>query len=110
MHVNTDCNLMPESYASAHYKFLNTEPTVTVIGYERTVYITPEGNRTVELCARMFSPPGGTSRDIVISATTRDGTAGTIHYQSLICLYTGTTIHSPTQWLAKIMLQLSECL
>ena len=77
MHVNTDCNLMPESYASTHYKFLNTERTV--IGYERTVYTTPEGNRIVELCARVFSPPGGTPRDIVISATTRDGTAGTIH-------------------------------
>ena len=65
--------------------FLNTEPTV--IGYERTVYITPEGNRTVELCARVFSPAGGSPRDIVISATTRDGTAGTTH-QSLIYLYT----------------------
>ena len=88
MHVNTDCNLIPESYASAQYKFLNTERTV--IGYERTVYTTPEGNRTVELCARVFSPACGSPRDIEISATTQNGTAGTIH-QSLICLYCTTT-------------------
>ena len=91
--------------------FLNTERTI--IGYERTVYITPEENRTVELCARVFSPAGGSPRDIVISATTRDGTAGTTHYQSLICLCTAlppNSIHPPTQWLAKIILQLSECL
>ena len=88
--------------------FLNIEPTV--IGYERTVYITPEGNRTVELCARVFSPAGGSPRDIVISATMRDGTAGTTH-QSLICLYTAlrpAPIHPPTQRLAVIMLRLMK--
>ena len=57
-------------------QFLNT--VRTVIGYERTVYTTTESNGYVELCARVFSPSGGTPRDIVISATTRDGTAGTI--------------------------------
>ena len=64
-------------------QFLNTEPTV--IGYEMTVYNTTEGSGTVELCAVVFSPPGGAPRDIVISATTRDGSAGDI--DQLICLH-----------------------
>ena len=43
-----------------------------LIGYKRTVYTAMESHKTVELCAHVFSPAGGSRRDIVISATTHD--------------------------------------
>ena len=46
------------------------------VGYERTVYTTTEGQGMVELCAVVISHPGGAPGAFTISATTRDGTAG----------------------------------
>ena len=46
------------------------------VGYEMTVYTTTEGQGMVELCAVVTSHPGGAPRAFTISATTRDGTAG----------------------------------
>ena len=47
------------------------------VGYEFTLYTTNETVGEVELCAVIFQPPtGGAPRDFVISATTRNGTAG----------------------------------
>ena len=61
-----------------------TFPTEPIrVGYEFTVYTTPEGNTTsqgevrVQLCAVIFQPmSGGAPRDFAISSTTRDGSAG----------------------------------
>ena len=47
------------------------------MGYEMTVYTTTEGQGMVELCAVVTSHPGGSPRDFIIIANTRDGTAGT---------------------------------
>ena len=46
-----------------------------VVGYEKIVYITPEGMSYVELCAVVTSHDGA-PRPFIISATTQDGTAG----------------------------------
>ena len=59
------------------------------VGYERTVYTTNETHGVVELCAVVTSHPEGTPRAFVISATTRDGTAGSASaYFIGICIYT----------------------
>ena len=43
-----------------------------------TVYTTTETQASVTLCAIVTSHPGGAPRTFTISATTRDGTAGTV--------------------------------
>ena len=48
------------------------------VGYEMTVYTTAEGSTQVELCALITSPDRGAPRKFSISASTRDGTAGTM--------------------------------
>ena len=46
------------------------------MGYEFTVYTTPEGGMTVELCAIIYSPDSGAPVEVIVSASTRNGTAG----------------------------------
>ena len=46
------------------------------VGYEFTLYTTPEGVEIVELCVVIFQPPTRVApRDFVISTSTRDGSA-----------------------------------
>ena len=48
------------------------------VGYERTVYTTPEGQRFVTLCAIIYSPSIGIApQPFTISYTTANDTAGT---------------------------------
>ena len=58
------------------------------MGYEFTVYTTPEGNMTVELCAIIYSPDTGAPLEVIVSASTRDGYAGRMKCQILQILYT----------------------
>ena len=58
------------------------------------MYTTTEGQEMVELCAVVTSHPGGAPRAFTISATTRDGTAGSVHdmnmkyrYKSFLLYY-----------------------
>ena len=47
------------------------------VGYERTVYTTPESQRFVTLCAIIYSSSSGVApRPFAISYTTADDTAG----------------------------------
>ena len=47
------------------------------VGYERTVYTTPEGEMFVELCAIIYEPDTGVApQPFVISYATADDTAG----------------------------------
>ena len=49
------------------------------IGYERTVYTTPESQGLVALCAIIYAPSsGGAPRPFTISYTTANDTAGNI--------------------------------
>ena len=70
----------PEVQCTCDYTSVCTIPLLTdpiVVGYERTVYTTPEGARQVELCAVVTDPPtGGAPREFFLLATTEDGTAG----------------------------------
>jgi len=50
------------------------------VAYEQTVYTTTETQGTVELCAFVISHSGGAPEAFNITATTRDGTAGTRYY------------------------------
>ena len=51
------------------------------VGYERTVYTTPEGDVSVELCAIIYEPNTGVApRPFVISYSTENGTAGKCHH------------------------------
>ena len=55
------------------------------VGYERTVFTTPESQRFVRLCAILYAPSsGGAPRPFTISYTTENDTAG-IHVY--ICTY-----------------------
>ena len=46
------------------------------VGYEKTVYTTPEGDVEVELCVIIYQPPsGGAPRPFTISYSTEDDTA-----------------------------------
>ena len=46
------------------------------VGYEMTLYTTPEGDTEVELCVVIYEPPSGeTPRSFVLSYSTADGTA-----------------------------------
>ena len=63
------------------------------VGYERSVYITDEGQTDVELCAIIYEPPSGRAlRPFFIFATTTDGSAGTyvdrpfVRWQCRICI------------------------
>ena len=47
------------------------------VGYEFVVYITSEGDETVEICAIISEPDmGGAPRDFTLLSTTQNGTAG----------------------------------
>ena len=47
------------------------------IGYEMAFYNTAEEKGLVDLCVVVTNPHGGAPDVIIVSATTRDGTAGT---------------------------------
>lgn len=48
------------------------------VGYEETLYTTPEGNVFVELCVIVFQPTsGGAPRPFSLSYNTENFTAGT---------------------------------
>ena len=50
------------------------------MGYSHSVYTTTEGEGMVELCATISTPSNGIApRPFVISASTSDGTAGTLY-------------------------------
>ena len=51
------------------------------VGYERSIYTTPEGDIFVELCAIIYEPDSGvTPRPFVLSYATDDYTAGKCKY------------------------------
>ena len=66
--------------AHAHVLCFNCEysPAADIrVGYERTVYTTPEGDISVELCAIIYEPDTGVApRPFVLSYATADDTAG----------------------------------
>ena len=56
------------------------------VGYERTVYTTPEGDTFVELCAIIYEPTTGVApRPFVISYATSADTAG--NYSKNVIIY-----------------------
>ena len=58
------------------YAHISTLTANITVGYERTLYTTPEGDTEVELCVVIYEPPsGGTPRSFVLSYSTADGTA-----------------------------------
>ena len=63
-----------------HEKLLSLLCADIEVGYEETLYITPEGNVFVELCVVIIEPrSGGAPRPFNLSYTTEDFTAG-IYY------------------------------
>ena len=62
---------------TASYVTLSSVPIE--VGYEFSVYSTPEGAGLVTLCAVVMNFPGGSPRPFTINATTEDGSAGTKH-------------------------------
>ena len=46
-----------------------------IVGHERTVYTTSEGDGQVELCVVVFEPNGGAPREFTLTITTENGTA-----------------------------------
>ena len=63
------------------------------VGYEFSVYPTPEGAGSVTLCAVVMNFPGGSPRPFTITATTEDGSAGMyihINHQVMKHIYSVT--------------------
>ena len=56
---------------------LNTSSADVRVGYETTVYTTPEGDVSVELCVVLYEPVlgGGAPRPFTLTYQTADGTA-----------------------------------
>ena len=69
-----------------HVCFIYIITANITVGYERTLYTTPEGDTEVELCVVIYKPPsGGTPRSFVLSYSTADGTAS--EYLKKECYY-----------------------
>ena len=70
-----ECGQFSYPYLVRYLKFLPAADIV--VGYERTVYRTPEDEKLIELCVVVYEPVGGFSpRPFVISFETSSGTAG----------------------------------
>ena len=63
-------------HACFMYAHIFTLTANIIVGYERTLYTTPEGDTEVVMCVVIYEPPsGGTPRSFVLSYSTADGTA-----------------------------------